>query len=223
MTRRGSGGVNTWLRRWASGVCLMLLGSAVGADDTAVLDRFFEEVTSLHAAFEQVTYDERNQLVEKARGEFEMLRPDRFSWRYEMPYEQRIVADGERLWVYDVDLEQVSVQSLDEALGRTPARLLTGDGDPQESFAVEPLGQSDGLIWFRLVPHGAETGFDVVYLGFDEQVPRRMELEDSFGHTTQLRFSAIKVNPDLGPERFEFEIPEGIDVIGDAPARGSAR
>lgn len=210
-----------WWRSLVAGCALLLAGPAWG--ETRVLDTFFSEVSSLEATFEQITYDDRDQIVEEAHGTFRMLRPDRFTWRYESPYQQEVTADGKRLWVYDVELDQVSVRDLDEALGRTPASLLTGDRHPEDSFRVKALGQADGVTWFRLSPESEDTGFDRVVLGFDGETPRRMILEDSFGNTTELTFSEVRLNPRLDPERFDFEPPEGADVIGDEAEQGLSR
>ncbi len=208
-------------RRWFS--CLALAaglgaGQGAAADALATLEDFLGRVDTLEAAFEQSLYDEDDLRIERSAGRFYLDRPGRFRWHYDTPYVQEIVSDGERVWVYDSELEQVTEKRLGEAIGDSPARLLSTGEDLERHFAVRDLGRQGPLEWVELRPKDAEEGaFQAVRLGFEDATLRRMELSDSFGQTTVLRFSEVRVNPDLAPGRFRFEPPAGVDVIRDAP------
>src|SRR5690606_6675924 len=140
----------------------------------------------------------------------------RFRWDYRAPYEQVIVSDGVRIWVYDRDLEQVTVRKLDQALSATPAMLLSGEGALTDNFDVIAAEERSGVLWVELQPKRDDTDFKSVRLGFAGQHLRYMELADKLGQTTLLEFSDVRRNPSLDAARFVFDVPPGADVIGDA-------
>jgi outer membrane lipoprotein carrier protein len=156
--------------------------------------------------------------VEEASGTLAIRRPDRFRWDYRDPYQQIIVADGSRIWLYDSDLEQVTVRKLDDTLSATPAMLLSGQGNLQDNFTVTQAAQDGPVYWVRMEPRRDDTDFKWVRLGFDGQTLKFMQLADKLGQTTQLEFSQFERNPPLDPSRFTFTPPPGADVIGDASA-----
>ncbi|NIR32128.1 MAG: outer membrane lipoprotein chaperone LolA [Gammaproteobacteria bacterium] len=209
------------MRRILLGLLCALAPAGAAFADTASerLDAFLAEVRSLRADFQQTLYDETSRSLEESAGVMYLQRPDRFRWDYTEPYRQLIVADGRRVWIYDVDLDQVTVRDLSEAVGSTPASLLSSGRPIEESFAVEDLGEEGGLLWAGLRPRTEDVSFTRVRLGFDEQRLRRMELLDSFGQTTVLEFRNVVRNPDLDPDLFRFEPPEGVDVVGDVEAQ----
>lgn len=202
--------------------CALALALARGAGaDTALarLNAFVAEIESLRAEFHQTLYDENFQRLEESAGTLYLQRPDRFRWDYTDPYRQIIVSDGRKVWIYDVDLEQVTVRLLSEALGATPASLLSSGRALEDSFLMEDLGEEGGLARVELQPRSEETSFTRVRLGFTEHGLRRMELVDHFGQTTVLEFHEVMRNPKLDPALFRFEPPEGVDVVGDVDAR----
>lgn len=209
------------MRRFSLGLLCALISAGAAFADTASarLDAFLSEVRSLRADFEQTLYDETFRRLEESVGEMYLQRPDRFRWDYTEPYRQLIVADGRKVWIYDVDLDQVTVRDLSEAVGSTPASLLSSGRPIEESFTVEDLGEEGGLLWAGLRPRAEDVSFVRVRLGFDEETLRRMELLDSFGQTTVLEFHDVARNPELDPDLFRFEPPEGVDVVGDVDAR----
>jgi chaperone LolA len=145
-----------------------------------------------------------------------MQRPGKFRWDYLSPYEQVIVADGKKLWVYDKDLEQVTVNQLDAAIGNTPALLLSGDESLELSFRIVELDKKTaGLDWVELFPKEAQSSFTSMRLAFSAHHLEYMELIDSFGQTTQIKFSNTKNNPDINANLFNFTPPKGVDVIGE--------
>jgi outer membrane lipoprotein carrier protein len=196
------------------GTCL----AATGESGSERLERFTQTTRSLSARFLQTVLDENDVLVQRSTGSLSMRKPGRFRWDYYEPYDQQIVSDGEHLWIYDVDLEQVTVKPLDEALGAAPAMLLSSDRPIEEQFEVEELGRLPGggeLLWVELRPKASDIDYSRVYLGLDVETLRQMELRDKFGQRTRIVFEDVRINPDIPPERFEFEPPPGVDVIGD--------
>jgi len=183
----------------------------------ASLERFQSYLRTTQAAqgnFTQKVYDKSGKLVQDSRGSFAFLRPGRFRWTYVKP-QQVIVGDGERVWIHDADLNQVTVRRVTRVLGATPAALLAGASDIAEAFDLKEIGTKDGLEWLEARPREKEAGFDSVRLGFDTSGVEAMELLDHFGQTTVLRFSNIVRNPQIDPGTFRFTPPKGADVLGD--------
>lgn len=210
----------------APALAVLLAPAPAGATAVARLEAFLAEVRALRARFEQEVLDERGASAQRSSGTLAVLRPGRFRWDYREPYRQLIVADGERLWIYDEDLAQVTVRPQAEALTRTPLQILTtGVGGALEGFRVRELGLRGGLEWVELRPDGAaDRGeFERILVGFDGPRLARMELVDAFGQTVRLRFEAVERNPELDPALFRFEPPPGVDVVrGDGPGGGGA-
>ena len=169
---------------------------------------------SARADFEQKVYDGSKKLVQAATGRFSFERPGRFRWVYATPMRQVIVGDGERVWIYDEDLAQVTVRRLARALGSTPAALLAGSEDVAQAFEFTELGVRDGLEWLEAKPRDADAGFERIRLGLSAVGVEAMELVDHFGQTTRLRFSNLERNPKIDPGRFQFTPPPGTDVLG---------
>ncbi len=190
---------------------------AVDAGDAAMpaeLVAFFDGIDSIEGAFRQIQFDAAGNVVETSEGELAISRPDRFRWRYDSPYEQIIVADGKRLWLYDVDLEQVTVREQGESIRNSPAMLLGGDAAALDAFRFVGTYTDGGQDWLRLEPVQPESDFRGVSLAFADGALLMMELEDPLSQTTRVEFSGLRFNEDLDPALFEFEIPAGVDVVG---------
>ena len=179
------------------------------------VERFISNLQTLQAEFKQTLTDGKGQVTERSSGTLAIQRPNRFRWDYREPHEQLIVADGTQIWLYDADLEQVTVRKLDATLSATPAMLLSGQGNLQDNFTVNQTSQEAGVFWVRMQPKRDDTDFKWVRLGFDGNALRFMELADKLGQTTHLEFSQLERNPALDPSRFTFTVPPGADVIGD--------
>jgi outer membrane lipoprotein carrier protein len=179
------------------------------------LRRFFKEVNSFSARFSQVVLDERLSPIQESSGTLWIERPDKFRWDYEKPYKQRIVADGERLWVYDVGLQQVSVRPLSGGLGDTPAMLLAGRGRLEENFTIKPLSAQNDIEWVQLSPRRKDSGYEDIRIGFARGKLRILEMVDGFGQVTRVTFQSSRENPRIEPGRFSFTPPEGVDVVGE--------
>jgi outer membrane lipoprotein carrier protein len=195
----------------------LLAFSFIQNASSASLERFQSYVRTTQAAsgeFAQKVYDKSGKLVQDSRGSFAFLRPGRFRWTYVKP-QQVIVGDGERVWIHDADLNQVTVRRVSRVLGATPAALLAGASDIDKSFDLKETGTRDGLEWLEAKPREKEAGFEVVRLGLSTGGVEAMELIDHFGQTTVLRFSGVVRNPQIDPATFRFSPPKGADVLGD--------
>jgi outer membrane lipoprotein carrier protein len=178
---------------------------------------YLENLQSLSADFEQERYDEYDILIERAKGHCDILRPGRFRWLYTEPYAQTIVADGTTLWIYDQDLEQVTVNPANTGQG-SPAELLGAEFVVLDRYTVERLKDVDGYRWFALTPLAATSEFQRVELAWRDGEIAAMRLRDNLNQTSVLRFSALKRNTGSDPALFAFQPPLGVDVIeGAAP------
>ncbi len=195
---------------------LLILPLAGPAWATTPVQRYFQDLQSLRADFIQRVYDERARIVQSSSGRMLMRRPGQFRWDYRTPAEQIIVADGERLWAYDVDLAQVTVRKLDTALSATPLALLSGAAPIEETFAVGNVQTRDGLAWYDLTPRQPQPEFRLLRVAFKGDELVSLELEDSFGQRTRLDFQKLERNPTLDPALLKFTPPPGVDVVGDA-------
>ena len=196
----------------------LLAALAAGLAHASAVERFksfVRDTQSARADFEQVVHDKSGRRVQETRGRFVFRRPGRFRWVYELPVDQLIVGDGERVWIYDRGLEQVTVRKLAGALGSTPAALLAGSADIEKAFELSDAGAEGGLEWLQARPREPEAGFERIRVGFDPEGLRAMELTDHFGQTTRLRFSNLERNPAIDPGAFRFEPPPGVDVLGE--------
>jgi outer membrane lipoprotein carrier protein len=202
--------------RLHAGMFALLLAAPLAAASS--LDRFSEFLNATLTAkgeFEQKIFDQNRKLVQESRGTLAFSRPGKFRWTYVSPYAQLIVGDGARVWVYDKDLNQVTVRKLDQALGSTPAALLAGNNEAMSAFRISDRGEKDGLEWLEALPRSKEGNFERVRMGFGSSGLQVMEFFDSFGQTTVLRFTSFQRNPKLDAGQFRFAPPRGADVIGD--------
>ena len=188
---------------------------ASGLDDFLAFNSSTKTAT---ARFEQQVLDRSGKAVERASGTFAFQRPGKFRWTYEKPHAQLLVGDGQKLWIYDPDLKQVTVKRIDQAISSTPAALLAGRDDITALFTLRDAGSADGLNWVDATPKAPDTGFERVRLGLQGKQLAAMELQDSLGGRTVLRFSDMKANMPVAADSFKFTPPPGADVLDDAPA-----
>lgn len=207
-----------FLRKWNCwGLLTLFLLPLAGAKaaNPDELTQFFAEFKTMSGAFSQTLIDGRGKITQGVSGRFWLERPGRFRWDYQQPYEQLIVANGTKVWIYDADLEQVTVKDQMQAMGSAPAQLLSQPDSLDKNFNVTALGTSDGLTWYELTPKDTETGFDAVKMAFSQGGLKAMELADTLGQTTILRFTEIERNQAIDPGLFAFSPPKGVDVITD--------
>ena len=179
------------------------------------LQRFFSDVQSYTAKFSQVVLDESFNLLQESSGTLWIQRPDKFRWDYDIPFEQHIVGDGERIWVHDVELQQVTVRRLSGGLGATPALLLAGRGKLDENFSVNSLGLQGQLEWTQLIPKNKDGGYEEIRIGFEDSRIRVLEMIDGFGQTTRIALRDANENVEINAGKFVFEPPPGTDVVGE--------
>jgi outer membrane lipoprotein carrier protein len=198
----------------AAGTAAAQSSSADTARGQATLAAFLDGVRSLTADFKQEVYGADQHLQQTDTGTLSLERPNRFRWSYVAPTKLVVVADGSKLWMYDVELSQVTVAPLDETLGSSPAMLLSGDARVREGFEVVQTYEHDGLDWVKLVPKAEASDFSSVLIGFDGNAPRQLELVDGLNEKTRIELANVVVNADIADTVFEFRPPAGVDVIG---------
>ena len=196
-------------------VALVLAGAAFAAHADAVdtLREFVRDVKTGRAGFTQTVTSPDGAKKKTSSGSFEFARPNRFRFAYTKPFVQLIVADGQKVWIHDTDLNQVSSRKIDQALGTTPAALLTG-GSLDKDFDLSALPAKDGLEWAQAVPKAKEGAvFQSLRVGFKGKDLAAVEIVDSFGQRSRLDFSQMTPNVALPADAFKFSVPKGADVI----------
>lgn len=178
------------------------------------LENFLADTKTLQANFQQILRADDGEVLQQTEGTFYLNRPGKFRWNYQSPYEQIIVSDGARIWIYDVDLEQVTVQRQEAGLPSTPMALLQNSSELHKNFTVSALDEKEGVYRLKLKSKSKESDFGEIVVGVDAQGLRFMQLHDQFEQVTDIVFSDITVNPKLAKEIFEFIPPEGVDVFG---------
>ena len=191
-----------------------LLPSLALADAAEYLVAKLQGLQSLRGGFEQTVLDQDGRRAQEAAGTMEVARGNRFYWHTERPYEQLAVSDGDTVWVYDADLEQVVVRPLNENLSETPALLFGGDPSAvAKAFRVEEKDRNGDNITYRLKPRGSDPLFETLDVTFDGQRPVSMRLEDALGQKTVIDFRDLTLNKAPAADRFDFQPPEGTDII----------
>jgi outer membrane lipoprotein carrier protein len=178
------------------------------------LHAFLEGTQSAQGSFRQNVVNKDGRTTQATSGTFAFQRPGKFRWTYEKPFDQLIVGDGAKVWVFDRDLNQVIVRKLDAALGATPAALLAGDNALEKNFTLVAAGEGEGLQYVDATPKSSESQFTRIRIGFVDNLPRKMLLTDAFGQTTELTFADMRRNPALAADLFTFTPPKGADVVG---------
>lgn len=179
------------------------------------LKSFLAKATTLQANFTQVQVDEKGNLGKRSTGVFYLQRPGKFRWNYQKPYDQQIVSGAGKVWFYDKDLEQVTAKKLTQAIGSTPALLLTGDVPLEKNFTIENQSDEEGIAILKLIPKSEESGFKYVQIGLENNSLVGMELSDNFGQLTRIYFENLKTGLRLDPALFDFTAPPGVDVFED--------
>jgi outer membrane lipoprotein carrier protein len=198
-----------------AGLAVVLLPFTFGvarADALDTLREFARDVKSGKASFTQTVTSPDGAKKKNAAGQFEFLRPNRFRFTYIKPFEQQIVADGQKVWLYDLDLNQVTVRPMAQALGATPAALLAGTA-MEKDFELSAQPPLDGLDWVQAVPRQADGSIKSMRVGFKGKVLAAMEIIDAFGQRSLLQFADVQANVKLPEDRFVFTPPKGVDVI----------
>ena len=201
--------------RFFSLLLVFLLGGTAHAGGVDRLKAFIAGAKTAEADFSQTVTDRNGRITQRASGKMAFARPGKFRWDYTTPYSQVIVGDGTRLWLYDADLDQVTVKPLGEIVAGTPAALLAGDNAIEKYFNLKDARDADGLEWLEATPRSRDTTFESIRMGFRGDTLAQMELLDQFGQRTTLKLSRFARNLSLPAARFKFTPPKGADVIGE--------
>jgi outer membrane lipoprotein carrier protein len=212
----------TFNKTRGAAVALVAAGAlaCAGAAHASALEQFKSFVNGTKAARgeftqRQVRKSDSSKVSTPATGTFVFARPGKFIWTYVKPYEQLLQADGEQLYIYDKDLNQVTVKKLGNALGSSPAAILFGSNDLDKNFTLSEAGTRDGLEWLNAIPKAKDTQFEQVSIGLRNGTPEAMELRDAFGQTSLLAFTKFEKNPALPAQQFKFVMPKGADVFNN--------
>ena len=186
-----------------------------GAAHATALDQFKSFVAGTKSARGEFTQTQvmKSKTGKTSSGTFVFARPGKFIWTYQKPYEQLLQADGETLYLYDKDLNQVTTRKLGGALGSSPAAILFGSNDLDKNFTLAEAGTHDGLEWLNATPKSKDTTFEQIGIGLKDGIPQAMELKDNFGQTVLLKFTSFQRNPALGAQTFKFDVPKGAEVV----------
>lgn len=216
-TQRGPGRIGAglgrrWLRPLAAAALLLAAAGAARADAVEALRDFVREAKTGRAAFTQTVTAPDGAKKKSSSGSFEFARPNRFRFEYRKPYEQLIVGDGQKVWIFDADLQQASSRPLAQALGSTPAALLAG-GALEKDFNLSNLPSAQGLDWVQAAPRDKEAAFQSLRVAFKGRTLAAIEIVDSFGQHSRLDFSELATNVPVAPESFRFVPPKGVAVV----------
>ncbi len=194
--------------------------SVAGAGQTSVgsstrlLERFFNNVRTYQADFNQVVMDAEGNTIQESSGRFWIKRPGKFRWDYKKPFTQQIIGDGKKVWIYDPELRQVTVKDYRGNVRQTPALLLAGNQKLTNNFIIKNLGTKKNITWLSLKSKGEQENFSVIKIGFKNKKLLVLELVDSFGQTTRINLKKAKENISLKKSIFKFTPPKGVDVVG---------
>ena len=193
---------------------MMFSGLVYAGEGERLLDRFLSDTKTMTADFEQTLTARSGEVIKKSSGKFYLQRPGEFRWDYVQPYEQQIVSDGKRIWIYDVDLQQVTVQKQNTSNNATPMALVDGRIKLKQAFNVHELDNRNGIYRLVLTSKKPDSDFKDVVVGLDKNGLRFLQLHDHFDQTTDIVFSALRVNVKLKQSLFNFTPPDGADVFG---------
>ncbi len=203
--------MKTFLNPLLLSLCLVGAGAAQ-ADAVDQLRGFVRDAKSGRAVFTQTVTSPDGAKKKTSSGNFEFARPNRFRFTYTKPFEQAIVADGQKVWVHDADLNQVSSRKLSQALGATPAALLAG-GSLDNDFSLKALPNADGLAWVEALPKAKDAAFQSLRVGFRGKELASVDITDSFGQRSLLQFTQWSLNGPVPADRFKFVVPAGADLL----------
>lgn len=196
-------------------VLFLILSLSANATGLERIKEYFQNIQSASADFHQVVTDKQGHKTQDVTGVMQLQKPNKFRWDYNKPFVQQIIGDGEKIWLFDPELNQVTVRSFTKAAGSSPAALLAGGKEMERSFVIKDASRKGTLEWVLAVPKVGETGFERLFLGFKGDALMEMELHDSFGNRTAIQFINVVRNPKLSADLFKFTPPRDADVLGE--------
>lgn len=203
------------MRRIAAALLLALTSWFAQAGGVEQLHQFLATTRTFKADFSQIVIGKAGRKPQQSSGKIAIARPGKLRWEIEKPYPQLMVGDGGKFWIYDPELKQVTVRPAGQAIGSSPAALLSGNDELERNFILKEGGEAEGMTWVEAVPKTTDSGFEKVRLGFVQGTLGGMELADNFGQTTHVRFTRAERNAALGASLFKFSPPPGADVVGE--------
>ncbi len=199
--------------RLMAALLVTLLTSPAQAGALEQFKAFVAQSKAAKGEFEQRQIKDGGKISTPASGTFMFARPGKFIWTYLKPYEQVLQADGDKLYIYDKDLNQVTIKKLGNALGSSPAAILFGSNDLEQNFSLKEAAPKDGVEWLEATPKTRDSTFELIRIGLRGGVPIAMELRDSFGQISALVFKKFEKNPTISADQFKFVAPKGADVF----------
>lgn len=196
-------------------IAMVLSTHTANAGGLEDLNHFYTHTKSVSADFVQVVTNKQGGKIQEVQGVMLLKRPNQFRWDYQAPYAQQIMSDGKKVWLYDVELAQVTVNDISQGTGASPAALLAGDAHLEKNFTLTPIDKQDNIAWISATPKRPDSGFEKILLGFKAGQLHKMELHDSFGQRTSISFSRLVQNPKVADKAFKFNLPKGVDMVGD--------
>jgi outer membrane lipoprotein carrier protein len=197
-------------------ICTAAMFALASSAEASALEQFKTFVSGTKSARGEFSQQQvratPGKVAPVSTGTFVFARPGKFVWTYQKPYEQLLQADGDTLYIFDKDLNQVTTRKLGNALGSSPAAILFGSNDLEKNFTLSEAGTHDGLEWLDAKPKNKDTSFEQISIGLKNGVPEAMDLKDAFGQTSKLKFTNFQRNPALAANFFKFEVPKGADV-----------
>jgi outer membrane lipoprotein carrier protein len=183
------------------------------------LESHLQKHKQLSGQFTQVISSDTSSHTQSSTGEFWVKKPNKFRWNYSTPYVQKIISNGNKIWIYDEDLEQVSIKDSNASIDASPLSIILGGSSVHQYFSIMEFTNKEDkedLQWLRLDPKTDSTGFEYISVGFKSGTLTRMNLKDNFGQTTQLLFTNLAIHTPIGDDTFEFQPPEGSDIFDES-------
>ena len=177
------------------------------------LNGFLNKLTQMGGEFTQIVTSEQGHDARSAIGTFKVKKPGMFDWKYKQPYEQQIISNGKKIWVYDKDLEQLTVRQISESLNSSPLSIFVSETPVENIFSIEEIVKNDDIDWIKLTPIEESSTFEFIEIGFVNGTLSNMVLQDNFGQTTRLLFTQVDKDINIDSVAFEFNIPDGTDVF----------
>lgn len=201
------------MKFWQKMIVVNIMGVALTAQAGGIeaLRQFNNDADGIAGTFTQTVQSKKK--TQKSSGSFQILRPGLFKWVYQKPYQQEIVGDGQSIWLYDVDLKQVTQSNQDQTIGDSPAAILSNKSALDASYTLKEDGSQDGMDYVLASPKKNNAGYQFIRIGFKGNTLAAMELKDSFGNQTQIQFQNVNTRPNLSRSVFKFTPPKGVDVL----------
>lgn len=205
--------MKNWKTVILAGITAVGLSATAQAGAIDALKKFNNDADGLSGSFSQTVQSKKK--TQSSSGSFKILRPGLFKWDYTKPYKQTIVGDGNHIWLYDVDLKQVTKSNQNQAIGDSPAAILSNKTALESSYSLKEDGSKGGIDYVLATPKRSNSGYQYIRIGFQGNTLAAMELKDGFGNLTNIKFSGINTKPNLSKGEFTFTPPKGVDVLSN--------